>query len=401
MLFSGLDKLPPDVILGIAQAFRADSSPLKIDLGIGIYKDEHGRSPVLQSVKTAEKWLTEHQVSKSYLSSAGSPEFNTVIAELLFGPDCETAYDGRIRCVQTPGGSGALRIIADFLRANSPNSMIWLPNPTWATHQPIFAACGLNILRYPYYDLSSGKLLHNEMLGALQSAKPDDIVVLHGCCHNPTGEDLEQSHWCSIAELLQRTGAIPLVDLAYQGFGDGLDEDAYSVRLLAQRLPELFVASSCSKNFSLYRDRVGAITTVAQNRDSSLILQEHIARAVRANYSMPPDHGASIVAHILGHSELRGVWERELVEMRIRIAAMRALMAQELARNTKRDYSAIARQKGMFSLLNLPPDAISRLRDAHHIYMISTGRVNLAGLTRENVARVAMSIAEVESHTAV
>ena len=401
MLFSGLDKLPPDVILGIAQAFRADSSPLKIDLGIGIYKDEHGRSPVLQSVKAAEKWLTEHQVSKSYLSSAGSPEFNTAMADLLFGPDCEAAYGGRIRCVQTPGGSGALRVIADFLRANSPISKIWLPNPTWATHQPIFAACGLNILRYPYYDLSSGKLLFNEMLGALQSAKPDDIVVLHGCCHNPTGEDLEQSHWRSIAELLQRTGAIPLVDLAYQGFGDGLDEDAYSVRLLAQRLPELFVASSCSKNFSLYRDRVGAITTVAQNRASSLVLQEHIARAVRANYSMPPDHGASIVAHILGHSELRGVWEQELVEMRMRIATMRALMAQELTRNTKRDHTAIARQKGMFSLLNLPPEAISRLRDAHHIYMISTGRINLAGLTRENVARVAVSIAEVESHIAV
>jgi aspartate aminotransferase len=401
VLFSDLDELPPDVILGIAQAFRADSSSSKIDLGIGIYKDDQARSPVLPSVKAAESWLTNHQASKSYLSSSGNPEFNIAIAELLFGPDCDAAYNGRIRSVQTPGGSGALRVIADFLRVNFPTAKIWLPNPTWATHQPIFAACGLNIQRYPYYDLSTNKLLFDEMLGALQSAKANDIVVLHGCCHNPTGEDLEQSHWHSVADSLQQTGAIPLIDLAYQGFGEGLDEDAYSVRLLAKLLPELFVASSCSKNFSLYRDRVGALTTIAQSRSVSATLQEHIAKAVRVNYSMPPDHGASVVAHILKHPELRIQWELELGTMRTRIAAMRSLFAQELTKNAKRDYSAIARQKGMFSLLNLTPDVISRLREVHHIYMISTGRINVAGLTLETVAHVAASIAEVQSHTAI
>ena len=399
MLFSNLDAAAPDVILGIAQAYRADSSPHKVDLGIGIYKDDHGQSPVLPTVKAAEKWLTAHQASKAYLSSAGSPEFNKVIRELLFGQGAEEAFDGRIRSLQTPGGSGALRVIADFLRANAPTSRIWLPNPTWATHQPIFAACGLNIQRYPYYDLPNGKLLFQEMCAALQSAAPQDVIVLHGCCHNPTGEDLQPSHWPIIAELFQKTGAVPLVDLAYQGFGGGLEEDASPIRLLAGSLPELFVASSCSKNFSLYRDRVGALTTVARDKPSSAILQEHIAKAVRANYSMPPDHGGAVVAHILGESDLKDQWRGELDAMRTRIATMRTLFARELTRVTGRDHGAIARQRGMFSLLNLSSEAIARLRDLHHIYMISTGRINVAGLTRDNFARVAAGIADVQSKT--
>jgi len=400
VLFSELDAAAPDVILGIAQAFRADSSPHKVDLGIGIYKDDHGQSPVLPSVKAAEKWLTEQQASKAYLSSAGSPEFNRAITQLLFGQDAEDAFDGRIRSIQTPGGSGALRVIADFLKTHAPTSRIWLPNPTWATHQPIFAACGLTIQRYPYYDLANGKLLFEEMRTALQSAKSNDVVVLHGCCHNPTGEDLQPPHWHIIADLLRQAGAMALVDLAYQGFGGSLEEDAYAIRFLAGLLPELFVTSSCSKNFSLYRDRVGALTTVAQDKASSVILQEHIAKAVRANYSMPPDHGGAVVAHILQQTDLRDQWQIELDTMRTRIASVRTLFAQELKRVTGRDHGAIARQKGMFSLLNLSPDAIARLRDVHHIYMISTGRINVAGLTSENFARVAAAIADVQSPTA-
>ena len=400
MLFSGLDPLPPDVILGIAQAFRADPSPLKVDLGIGIYKDEHGLSPVLPSVKAAENWLVAHQASKSYLSSAGSPDFNAAISALIFGADFEAAHDGRIRCIQTPGGSGALRVIADFLRATSPASRIWLPNPSWATHQPIFAACGLPIQRYPYYDRSGGALQFEDMLAALGSAGPGDVVVLHGCCHNPTGEDLEKPRWQAVAGLLQKTGATPLVDLAYQGFGEGLDADAYAVRLLAGQLPELFVASSCSKNFSLYRERVGALSVVAQDRAAATILQEHIARAIRSNYSMPPDHGAAIVAHILRHPDLRRQWEEELAAMRRRIAEMRALFAAELARKAGRDYGPIARQKGMFSFLNLSAEATLHLREKRHIYLISTGRMNVAGLTQDNVGRVAAGIAEIQSQVA-
>jgi aspartate aminotransferase len=355
---------------------------------------------VLPSVKAAEKWLTEHQASKAYLSSAGSPEFNRAITQLLFGQDAEDAFDGRIRSIQTPGGSGALRVIADFLKTHAPTSRIWLPNPTWATHQPIFAACGLTIQRYPYYDLANGKLLFEEMRTALQSAKSNDVVVLHGCCHNPTGEDLQPPHWHIIADLLRQAGAMALVDLAYQGFGGSLEEDAYAIRFLAGLLPELFVTSSCSKNFSLYRDRVGALTTVAQDKASSVILQEHIAKAVRANYSMPPDHGGAVVAHILQQTDLRDQWQIELDTMRTRIASVRTLFAQELKRVTGRDHGAIARQRGMFSLLNLSPDAIARLRDVHHIYMISTGRINVAGLTSENFARVAAAIADVQSPTA-
>lgn len=401
MLFSELDQLPPDVILGIAQAFRADSSPLKVDLGIGIYKDDLGHSPVLPSVKVAETWLLAHQNSKSYLSSAGNSEFNSAIAELLFGSGFEARYEGRIRSIQTPGGSGALRVIADFLRSSSPASKIWLPNPSWATHQPIFSACGLTIQRYPYYDASGGKLLFDEMCAALQGAKDNDVIVLHGCCHNPTGEDLDRSHWGRVADLLEQTGATPLVDLAYQGFGDGLEEDAHAIRFLAGRVPEMFVASSCSKNFSLYRDRVGALTTIAQNRAASVTLQEHIAKAVRANYSMPPDHGASIVAHILNDTDLRVQWQEELETMRGRIASMRRLFAQELTRCMGGDFGSMARQKGMFSLLDLSAARIARLRETHHIYMISTGRINVAGLTRENIARVAAGIAEIQSQAAI
>ena len=401
MLFSELDALAPDVILGIAQAFRADASPTKVDLGIGIYKDDYGQSPVLPSVKAAEKWLLDHQNSKSYLSSAGNPEFNTAILELLFGRVVEAEYEGRIRSIQTPGGSGALRVIGDFLKAVSPTTRIWLPNPTWATHQPIFAACGLSIQRYPYYDILSGNLLFDEMRESLGVAKANDVIVVHGCCHNPTGKDLELSHWSSVADIFERTRAIPLIDLAYQGFANGLEEDAHAVRFLAKRLPELFVASSCSKNFSLYRERVGALTTVAQSRDASATLQEHVARAVRANYSMPPDHGASIVAHILKNADLRVQWKDELETMRSRIASMRVRFAQELTRSAGRDYGAIAGQKGMFSLLDLSPQAIARLREKHHVYMISTGRINIAGLTRENVARVAADIAEVQSQSAI
>jgi aspartate aminotransferase len=401
VLFSELDQLPPDVILGIAQAFRADSSPLKVDLGIGIYKDDQGLSPVLPSVKTAEKWLLAHQGSKSYLSSAGNSEFNSAIAELLFGSGFEARYEGRIRSIQTPGGSGALRVIADFLRSSSPASNIWLPNPSWATHQPIFAACGLTIQRYPYYDVRGGKLLFDDMCAALQGAKANDVIVLHGCCHNPTGEDLNRSQWGRIADLLEQTRATPLVDLAYQGFGDGLEEDAHAIRFLAGRVPEMFVASSCSKNFSLYRDRVGALTTIAQNRGASATLQEHLAKAVRANYSMPPDHGASIVAHILNDTDLRVQWQEELETMRGRIASMRRVFARELTRSMGGDFDFIARQKGMFSLLDLSAAKIARLRERHHIYMISTGRMNVAGLTHENIARVAAGIAEIQSQAVI
>ena len=397
MLFSGLEELPPDAILGIAQAFRADPSPLKVDLGVGIYKDAHGELPVLASVKAGERWLLENQASKAYLSSAGNPEFNAAIAELLLGPGHRALADGRVRSIQTPGGSGALRVMADFLRTKYAAITVWLPDPTWATHQPIFAACGLTTRRYPYYDKASARLLFEGMTGVLGQAQQNDVIVLHGCCHNPTGTDLDDEQWGQIAAILEQTGAVPIIDLAYQGFGDGLDADARPVRMLADMVPEMLVASSCSKNFSLYRDRVGAITIITRDRADNARMQEHVARAIRSNYSMPPDHGAAVVAHILGNPDLRTMWEKEVDAMRARIGDMRELLSRELTRITGINHDFIARQKGMFTMLNLRPDDVSYIRQEHHIYMTASGRINIAGLTQANAGRVAEGIAAAQS----
>ncbi len=400
MLFSGLEELPPDAILGIAQAFRADPYALKVDLGVGIYKDAHGKSPVLASVKSGERWLLESQASKSYLSSAGNPEFNAAIAELLLGPGHRALTDGRVRSIQTPGGTGALRVMADFLRTKYAATTVWLPDPTWATHQPIFAACGLTTRRYPYYDKASARLLFDDMAGLLGQARQNDVILLHGCCHNPTGTDLNNEQWGQIATILRQTGAVPIIDLAYQGFGDGLDEDAGPVRMLADALPEMLVASSCSKNFSLYRDRVGAITIITRDRADNTRTQEHVAKAIRSNYSMPPDHGAAVVAHILGNPDLRPVWEKEVGAMRARIRGMRETLSRELTGITGINHDFITRQKGMFTLLNLKPEDVSYLRHAHHIYMTSSGRINIAGLSEANVGRVAEGIAAAQSRAA-
>ena len=262
LLFSALEPIPADPILGMAQLFAADPSLHKLDLGIGIYKDEYGAAPVLKSVKAAERWLVDAQASKAYLSSAGDPVFNRATAELLFGTAHPALREDRVLAVQTPGGTAALRVAADFVRAQRPAATVWLPDPTWANHPAIFAAAGLQLAQYPYYEAASPRLLFEPMLDALSRVKAGDVVLLHGCCHNPTGADLTHSHWDVLAATLQRSGAIALIDLAYQGFGAGLDADAYGVRKLARELPEMLVASSYSKNFALYRDRAGAITLV-------------------------------------------------------------------------------------------------------------------------------------------
>lgn len=400
MLFSGLEILPPDPILGVAQAFMADPSPVKVDLGIGIYRDEQGRSPVLSCVKSAELWLQQNQETKAYQSSAGNPEFNLATAELILGADHSAIADQRAFSIQTPGGSGALRVAADFLRVRNPSTTLWLPDPTWATHHPIFAACGLTTQKYPYYDAATARLLYDEMTRTLSEANPGDMILLHGCCQNPSGADLSIGQWRQIAEIIKSTGTIPLIDLAYQGFGDGLDADAGPVRMLANSLPEMLVASSNSKNFSLYRDRVGALTTVAQNRKDAQIARQHILQAIRANYSMPPDHGATIVARILGDADLRAVWEQELDVMRKRVKAMRELLSQELTGLTGVDHEFIAGQRGLFAKLGLTPEEVAYLRQVHHIYITLSGRMNIAGLSANNVRRVAEGIAAVRTRAA-
>lgn len=400
MLLSALAPIPPDSILGMAQLFAADPSPHKVDLGIGIYKDENGAAPVLASVKAAEQWLVDRQTSKAYLSSAGNPEFNRVTAQLLLGEAHPALTDDRVRTVQTPGGTAALRVAADFIRAHRPGSTVWLPDPTWANHPAIFGAAGLKLAQYPYYEAAGARLHFDRMVETLSRAEAGDVVVLHGCCHNPTGADLSEEQWNVLAETLRRSSVIPLVDLAYQGFGAGLAADAYAVRKLARDLPETLIASSYSKNFALYRDRAGAITLVSGHGVDADLVRAHLLRTIRTNYSMPPDHGAAVVAHILSSPASRSIWESELLVMAERIRQMRTLLAQHLRGRTPKSYDFIATQRGMFTSLGLKPEDVVRLRVEHSVHISSSGRINVAGLTRSNVARVADALVAVHAAAA-
>lgn len=392
-MFADLASLPADPILGLAQLFASDPSPDKVDLGIGIYKDAHGDARILDSVKAAEAWLVETQPTKGYLSSAGNPDFNRLTRALLFGAD--TPLFARSQTIQAPGGTGALRIAADFFRKLQPQGRMFIPDPTWANHRAIFAAAGHEVIAFPYYDIARGVLLFDEMMAMLGTTRPGDVVLLHGCCHNPVGADPDAAQWAAIGDLLARTGATPLIDLAYLGFGDGLEEDAAGVRLLAQRLPEVVIASSYSKNFALYRERVGALTFVAENADAAIRAYAHALPVIRTNYSMPPDHGAAVVARVLGDDALRAAWHAEVTEMRMRINHMRESLVARLAGRTARDFGFLATQRGMFAMLGISADVVERMRVEHHVHITSSGRVNVAGLTENNVGHVADAIAAI------
>lgn len=392
-MFAELAEPPLDPILGLAQLLARDGSPDKVDLGIGIYHDEQGKAPVLDCVKAAERWLVENQPSKRYLSSAGNPDFNLQMRGLLF-PEGSDAYQ-RARTIQAPGGTGALRVASDLLKRLRPEGRVFIPGPTWPNHPGILKASGHEIVVYPYYDLASGALKFDAMMDALADLRAADTLLLHGCCHNPTGADLDLDQWAAVADLLEKTGAAVLVDLAYLGLGDGLEEDAAGVRLLASRLPELIVASSCSKNFAMYRERVGALTVVGGSEKAAVLAHAHTLPVIRTLYSMPPDHGAAAVARVLGDAEARAGWEIELRTMRERINTMRGRLAARLAGQSARDYSFIARQRGMFTMLGISPEGVETLRRDHHVHLTSSGRVNVAGLNSNNVDRVADAIATV------
>lgn len=394
-MFAQLPPPPTDPILGPVLLFNADPSPEKVDLGIGIYKDERGEATILPSVKAAEQWLIETQVSKRYLSSAGSEAYNRLTGELILG---SALANGRSRTVQTPGGTGALRLAAEFLSTQNSAGRIFLPTPTWPNHPAIFGAVNYQIVSYPYYDLASATLLFDEMMAAFAGLRPGDIVLLHGCCHNPAGADPSAEQWQSIADILHRTGAIPLVDLAYQGFGDGIDADAHGLRILAEALPEVMIASSYSKNFALYRERVGALTMVGANAADVESAHGHLMPIARTLWSMPPDHGGAIVAQVLDDATLRQLWEAELATMRNRINGMREALAQELANAGLDRFGFIMQQRGMFVLLGLAPEAVECLRMKHHVHVGAGGRANIAGLTQANIAHVGRSIADVVQH---
>ena len=395
-MFEQLQPAPPDPILGLTEAFRRDPNPRKVNLGAGVYRDANGGTPILSAVKAAETRLLETEGSKSYLPIDGLPGFGEVVQGLLFGQQATVVADGRAVTVQTPGGTGALRVAADLIARVRPETQVWVSDPTWPNHFNIFRAAHLAVESYPYFDPSRLEVAFEAFVDALHHMQAGDIIVLHGCCHNPTGADLLPEQWETVAQILASRGIVPLVDFAYQGFGDGLEPDATGVRVLTQHCPEVLIASSFSKNFGLYNERVGALTLVAASAQQAQVVLGHVKQVARANYSNPPAHGAKIVHTVLTDPDLRRQWEEELTAMRHRIHAMRHLLAETLhERGAPRDFSFLTRQKGMFSYTGLTPEQVDLLRERYSIYMVRSGRINVAGLTEHNVEYVAQAIVDV------
>jgi aspartate aminotransferase len=395
-MFDALRPLPADPILGLIATHRDDSNPRKIDLGVGVYKDEQGNTPVMRAVKIAEARLLQSQISKTYLSPAGSATFNALIADLILGDKLVETLGDRRTTFQTPGGCGGLRLAAEFIQKAKPGSKVLVSDPTWANHIPLLEAAGLQLDTYPYYDYQKHGIRFDDMMSRINQAGPGDLVLLHGCCHNPCGADLNQEQWQAVAALAQKNGFTPFIDLAYQGLGDGLAGDGYGVRLLAEMLPELIVVSSCSKNFGLYRERTGALTVITENASIAQAAASQIASTARGMYTMPPDHGASVVAEILADSELRENWELELTEVRERINGLRSALVVELDKQgIDRDFGFIRQEKGMFSFLGLNVDQVQALINQYSIYLVDSSRINIAGINSSNIEYLAQSIAAV------
>ncbi|MDF2784753.1 MAG: aromatic amino acid aminotransferase [Pantoea eucrina] len=395
-MFESISAAPADPILGLADLFRADDRPHKINLGIGVYKDETGKTPVLTSVKKAEQYLLENETTKNYLSIDGLPDFARCTQALLFGNDSPLIAAARACTAQTPGGTGALRVAADFLATQTGVKRVWVSNPSWPNHKNVFNAAGLEVCEYQYYDAANHTLDFDGMLAALQQAQAGDVVLFHGCCHNPTGIDPTREQWQQLAALSQEKGWLPLFDFAYQGFARGLDEDAEGLRIFAATHQELLVASSYSKNFGLYNERVGALTLVAASSDTAKTAFSQVKYSIRANYSNPPSHGAAVVATILSNEALRTIWVQELTDMRQRIQRMRQLFVNTLAeKGARQDFSFIIKQNGMFSFSGLTKDQVVRLRDEFGVYAVNSGRVNVAGMTPDNMSALCEAIVAV------
>lgn len=395
-MFGNLKALPADPILGLLAKYREDSNPNKIDLGVGVYKNEAGHTAILACVKKAEKFRLETEDTKVYIGPTGSPLFNEEMTKLIFSDDHQVITNNRVRTVSTPGGTGALRVAAEFIGSCKKGATIWVSNPTWANHTGLFQAAGLTVKTYPYYDYENKSLDFEGMLATLKQVAADDVVLLHACCHNPSGMDLTKEQWQQVAEVAKSVGFLPLIDMAYQGFGQGLDEDAYGLRLMADSVKEMIVCSSCSKNFGLYRERIGACSIIGESSSSVDIANSVLLSDIRCIYSMPPAHGAAIVETILSSDELRNQWYDELKEMRDRINGNRKLLVDKLiAQGVNRDFSFIARQSGMFSFLGITPEQVQRLQDEFSIYMVGSSRMSIAGIAKSNVDYLAESIAKV------
>jgi len=394
-MFGNLETLPPDPILGVTAAFRADSHPDKVDLGVGVYRDEDGNTPVPAAVREAERQVLAAQSSKTYVGPLGNAEFNERIVALALGTLAGTLRE-RTATIQTVGGCGALRMAAELLHAASPASVVHVSDPTWANHEPLLGNSGIALQRYPYYDPATRGVAFGRMIEHIERLPAGAVVLLHGSCHNPTGVDLEPAQWQAVADVLERRGVVPFVDLAYQGLGDDLETDVAGLRHLAARLPTLLLAISCSKNFGLYRERTGALALIAENAATARAIATHQARIGRRMYSMPPDHGAAVAARVLGEPALRRSWQDDLAAMVARMKGLRALLAGRLAaRRPEFDFTWLTGQRGMFSLLGLTPAGIRALCAEEHVYVPPDGRINVAGVSDANVDRVAEAILRV------
>jgi aspartate aminotransferase len=393
-LLQTLDRLSPDAILGLMASFRADPFSQKVDLGVGVYRDERGATPVLEAVKRAERLVLESETTKSYVAAPGREEYNHAVEALVLGNAHPARRSGRVRTVQAPGGCGALRVGAELIRAAAPAATVHVSEPTWANHIPLLGSSGLKLERYPYYAPSAHQLRFEAMLERLEGARAGDVVLVHASCHNPCGADLSFAQWRALTELLSRRRLVPFLDLAYQGFGVDLESDAAGVRWVSEQVPEALIAVSSSKNMGLYRERLGALIVVAEDTARAEAAYSHVLQIARSIYSMPPDHGAAIAARIFADPALRLTWLGELAQMQQRLAGMRTLLASELRAATgDATFDFIAAQRGMFSMLGVSPEAVRVLRERHHIYMMLDSRINVAGITPGNVAYVARAIA--------
>ncbi len=395
-LFSAVEMAPRDPILGLTEAFNNDPRPAKVNLGVGIYYDDHGRIPLLDAVRRAERARLEAAPARGYQPIDGFGGYNQAVRELVFGPDSPLLAAGRVATFEALGGTGALRIGADFLRRLAPQAGVWISDPSWENHRALFEAAGFDVHSYPYYDPATHGLRLEAMLAALRALPAGSIVVLHACCHNPTGVDPDGAQWDAIIATVRAAGLTAFLDLAYQGFATGIEEDALAVRKFAASGLPFLVSSSFSKSFSLYGERVGALSIVTADADETARVTSQVKRVIRTNYSNPPTHGGAIVAAVLSDPDLRASWESELAGMRERIRAMRGGLVERLRANgIEQDFSFVERQRGMFSYSGLNPDQVERLRTESAIYAVSTGRICLAALNSGNLDKVAQAIAAV------
>jgi aspartate aminotransferase len=395
-MFERLERMPDDPILGLMAAFRADTDTRKVDLGVGVYRNDKGETPVLDAVRKGEAAVLARQTSKTYVAPAGNAGFNQSMEKLVFGEGHPALAAGRIRTIQAPGGCGALRVGAELIRLAYPDAVVHVSTPTWANHVPLLTGSGIKLAQYPYYDPATGGVNFSAMMDAFAKLPQGSLVLLHASCHNPTGADLSEAQWRETLGVVQHRGLVPYIDMAYQGLGSGVAGDAFGPRLFAAELPEVLVAVSCSKNFGLYRERTGALSVVNQTPTGADAILTQLVRIARTIYSMPPDHGAAIVLEILTNEALRGSWTDEVSSMRARIAALRNEVVAKLAKAApQRDFSFIARQHGMFSFLGVNKDQVRALREKHHIYMMDDSRMNIAGLKSDNIGYFADAVAQV------